>query len=531
MDNTELQHLSLGTSDFSALRQWGPNGQIYVDKTAQIYEIASRQEKFFLARPRRFGKSLLVSTFESLFKYGLRDFNGLAIERLWKEEKTYQVIRLDFSRVKPRGDSKEFFFYFEEYLSFCFEDIGFKRDVYGSVVNQIEKFLKKMQNSSLVLLIDEYDAPLTACLNDPHLFEKVRGILSTFYSMLKINDRVIKFLFMTGITKFDKTGIFSELNNLSDLTLDTSYGALLGFTRDEVERYFGDYLTRASEVLNIEKSQLVEELTAKYGGFCFEKTTKQHVLAPWSVLKFLASPSEGFLDYWFESGGSPTSLIPYLKPNSQLNPDAFGKEKSISLRNLSALSDTDKFSDIGLLTQTGYLTLKKINGTTAYVDYPNAEVRISMAQLYLGQLLNRKTAVQVGAGSIAHALGSENAETVYDKLNILFKGINQENYPATNEATVRAYVQVYMSAAGLEARTEVQGNPDSSDLEVTSGNRLWIFEFKVVNKEQNPETKLQEAINQIVKRDFGNPTGFQELRRVALVFSPKQWQFVKWAEV
>lgn len=247
-------------------------------------------------------------------------------------------------------------------------------------------------------------------------------------------------------------------------------------------------------------------------------------------MKFLASPSEGFLDYWFESGGSPTSLIQYLKPQSQRNPDAFGKEKSISLRKLSALSDTDNFSDIGLLTQTGYLTLRKINGTTAYVDYPNAEVRTSMAQLYLGQLLNRKTAVQVGAGSIAYALGSENAETVYQKLNILFKGINQENYPATNEATVRAYVQVYMSAAGLEARTEVQGNPDSSDLEVTSGNRLWVFEFKA-DENRSAESQLQEAINQILERDYGNPTEFQELRRVAMVFSLKQRQFVKWAEV
>jgi len=530
MTNTELQPLPLGTSDFSALRG---EGQIYVDKTALIYEIASKRQKFFLVRPRRFGKSLLVSTFESLFKYGLRDFKGLAIEKLWKDKKTYQVIRLDFSRIKNFSSIDEFNHRLVSLLTRSFRKLGFNSSETESslVCDDLSDWFEELPENSFVLLIDEYDAPLTACLNDRKLFGLVRMRLADFYATIKSNDAALKFFFMTGITKFNKTSIFSELNNLSDLTLDSSYGTLLGYTDEEVERYFGDYLTRASEVLNVERSKLMEELTAHYDGFCFERTTKQHVFVPWSLLKFLASPKEGLLDYWFESGGSPTALIEYLKSHSLRNPEEYGKEKSIALKVLSASSDADSISDIGLLTQAGYLTLKRIVDTTAYVSYPNVEVRTSMAQLYLGQLLDGKTVEQVGAEKIAFVLASGNAETVYHRLNFLFKDINYENYPITNEAAVRAYVQVYMAGAGLDPKPEVSGNQGRSDLEVTSGNRLWVFEFKSIKDNQNAEAKLQEAINQIVKRDYGNPTEFQELRRVAMVFSLSKRQFVKWAEV
>jgi len=529
MANTELQPLPLGTSDFSALRS---EGQIYVDKTALIYEFASKRQKFFLARPRRFGKSLLISTLESLFKYGLRDFKGLAIEKLWKEEKTYQVVRLDFSEIKNFSSIEDFQSKLLSLLVGNFSSVGFRYSE-SKVVRfstQLSLWFKTLPSSSLVLLVDEYDAPLTACLNDPKLFKLVRDNLAEFYATLKANDAALKFFFMTGITKFNKTSIFSELNNFSDLTLAPSFGTLLGYTHEEVEKYFGDYLTRASEVLNIEKPKLMEELTTHYDGFCFERTTKQHVFVPWSLLKFLASPNEGLLDYWFESGGRPTALVEYLKSHSLRDPEEYGKEKSIGLKVLSASSDADSISDIGLLTQAGYLTLKKIVGGTAYVGYPNAEVRTSMAQLYLGQLLNGKTVEQVGAEKIAFVLASGNAETVFHRLNNLFKDIDHNNYPIKNEAAVRADVQVYLAGAGLEARAEVHGSKGRSDMEVTSGNRLWVFEFKA-DENRSAESQLQEAINQILERDYGNPTEFQELRRVAMVFSLKQRQFVKWAEV
>ena len=216
---TPEQTLPLGVSDFAGLRR---DGLIYVDKTEMIARMAAtRKGKFFLARPRRFGKSLLVSTFESLFKYGLRDFQGLAIESLWKD-KTYNVVRLDFSEVKNFSTVEEFKEGLLELLVSAFSSVGFRyeRDSFLSVIRQLSGWLREqVPVSSVVLLIDEYDAPLTACLDQPELFEEVRKTLASFYAILKSNDGALRFLFITGITKYSKVSIFSELNNLNDIVL------------------------------------------------------------------------------------------------------------------------------------------------------------------------------------------------------------------------------------------------------------------------------------------------------------------------
>ena len=229
-----LQPLPIGTSDFSALRS---AGQIYVDKTEFVYELASERQKYFLARPRRFGKSLLISTFETLFRDGLKNFEGLKIEKLWKEVNTFSVVRLDFSRLKST-DRENFDSLLAEYLSHRFSAVGFAESPGGSILNQLEAFLMKLPDSSLVVLIDEYDAPLTTVINDKLGFARVREALSAFFALLKSNDRVIRFLFLTGITKFNKLSIFSELNNLNDISLSPRYGSLLGYTIPKLKSIF-----------------------------------------------------------------------------------------------------------------------------------------------------------------------------------------------------------------------------------------------------------------------------------------------------
>ncbi len=300
MNTVDFSLLPLGTSNFAALRL---RGQIYVDKTACIYELASTSEKFFLSRPRRFGKSLLVSTFESLFKYGLRDFRGLAIERLWKDEGQYHVVRLDFSEIKNFKSIGQFERRLCALLAWGFGEVGFSyapSEIF-TVYDQLSVWLRRLSSNSLVVLIDEYDAPLTASLGNAELFEDVRSELSNFYALLKSNDGVVRFLFMTGITKFSKTSIFSELNNLTDISLMSEFGTLLGYTRDEVETCFGAYLDNAAEVQKMSRGELMERLTEQYDGYCFSKDFTQRLFAPWSLLKFLRYPRNGFENYWFES--------------------------------------------------------------------------------------------------------------------------------------------------------------------------------------------------------------------------------------
>lgn len=527
--NTELlQRLPLGISSFEKLRQLE---QIYVDKTEGVFELACQNGKFFLARPRRFGKSLLISTFETLFSNGVRDFKGLDIEKKWKDNKKYTVVRLDFSETRDFGEVDEFSQKLTSLLARKFRPAGFlfKENSIFSVTDQLSDWLQVQPVDQLVILIDEYDAPLTICLDEPDKFESVRRKLASFYAVLKANDKALRFLFITGITKFNKTSIFSELNNLSDISLSPQYGALLGYTHEEVQKYFDVYIDYASEVLRKDRTKLLEELIEHYDGFCFEETATQKVFSPWSLLKFFSSPTRGLKDYWFESGGKPSVLVKYLQSHSLRNPEEYGKGKSLPLNVLNNSSELNTLSDLALLTQTGYLTIKAVEyGTTVFVGYPNKEVRTAIAQLYMEQLLDGRVAGQVGAGPILQVLSEEGPEALFHILNRLFLSIDYHRYPVKDEFSVRAFIQIYFAGAGLDPIVERHNAHGRSDLEVRAGNRHWILEFKISHRNEDAEIKLEEAARQIEERRYGEQVPSHEKIRVALVYSLDKREFVRW---
>ena len=274
-----IQNLPLGTSDFSALRQFD---EIYVDKTELIYDLASQKSKYFFVRPRRFGKSLLISTFESLFKYGLKEFRGLAIEGLYKNETKYLVVKLDFSEAKYFSSPEEFSERLASLIVRNFSRVGFSY-VPGSaesIFYQWSEWLKTLDSNSLVVLVDEYDSPLTYCLGQEELFAAVREQLSKFYAGLSANERVLRFVFVTGIILFDEVCLSSEFGHFTDLSLDPRYGSLVGFTREEVEGYFENYIEKSAKELSISRDDLMKKLVAQYGEYCFEETGSTKVLAP-----------------------------------------------------------------------------------------------------------------------------------------------------------------------------------------------------------------------------------------------------------
>lgn len=273
MASNVLLNLSLGTSSFRGLHK---ANQLYVDKTRLIFDLASQRRKYLLVRPRRFGKSLLISTLETLFKNGLEDFCGLESEKLWKGEMTYSVVKFDFSEIKPIFGFKKFEKDLKDRLINNFSSLGFSYDPNSaSLFSQLSKWLGEQPANSSVMLVDEYDAPLTSSLNDKTLFKEVRGLLSEFYAPLKANDEAIRFLLITGITKFNKASIFSELNNLVDISLNPQFSSLLGYTHEEVERYFDSYLSDASVALGLSKEDLlIKKLAKQYDGFCFEISAK-----------------------------------------------------------------------------------------------------------------------------------------------------------------------------------------------------------------------------------------------------------------
>ncbi len=530
MNTADLSLLPLGTSDFAALRM---RGQIYVDKTALVYELASKPEKFFLSRPGRFGKSLLISTFESLFKYGLRDFKGLAIEKQWKDAGHYSVVRLDFSEIKQFDNIGQFKLRLCALLAKKFGEIGFSfvaSDLF-TVHDQLSEWLEDLPGNSLVVLIDEYDAPLTACLDNVELFEEVRRELSNFYAVVKSNDGAFRFFFMTGITKLSRASIFSEFNNLSDISLDGRYGSLLGYTHDEVEKNFGVCLENAAEMLGIGRRELMCGLTEHYDGFCFDEKAEFRLFSPWSLLNFLSRPDRGFVNYWSESAGTPTVLGQYLKGHSLRDPNDYFKQKYLSVPLLSATAaDAGHINDLALLTQAGCLTIKGMASGSFLLGYPNREVADSIAWVYRNRLLAGRDINDLCASRLRSAVLEGEVDSLMTQLNRVLLSLDYGKYPIGDENTCRNYAQLILTlGSGVRTFAELHNDLGRSNLEIETSRFRWVFEFKLQRSGESAEKLLEKAVLQMRERRCGEgSSGERKLLHIAAVFSGEDRRFVAW---
>ncbi len=524
-DFNDLPTLPLGASDFKSLRL---RKQLYVDKTALIWQLARRSEKFFLTRPRRFGKSLLVSTFATLFQDGLTHFSGLAIEKLW-QDKTYHVVKIDFSEVKNFRNFDEFAEKLDNTLEDAFALTGFRRNASSekSLVQQLSFWLKTQPNNSLVLLIDEYDAPQTACLNDKTLFTDVRTRLADFYAIVKSNDACWRFVFMTGIAKFNQTGIFSELNNFTDISLDPLFAPLLGYTDEDIDQYFAGYVDAAARAANLPPVELRRQLRENYDGYCFDEDASEHLYAPWSVLQFFSRPSRGFQNYWMESGGKLTFLQKYLHSHSLKSPENYASEKEIFIDDLKGSSDFDGINDLVLLTQAGYLTIKRRNVESFYVGYPNKEVADSLGSLYRRLLLKQRSLTAVGADSLGKAACDGNADFLFDQANHAFAGIDYQQHPIANEKHCQAFLQIFLAGLGLTVIPEQHGALGRSDLEIDAPKLHWVLEIKYLRKGESMDALLAKATAQLKEKLYG-AASLKPVLRVAVVFSEEKRQFVRW---
>jgi hypothetical protein len=525
-----MRALPLGTSTFETLRE---SNEIYVDKTELVYKLAATgRGKIFLARPRRFGKSLLVSTFESLFAYGLRDFRGLAIEKWWID-KTYPVVRLDFSKLKAQASTEAFEKAFCDYLQESFFRLGFCYDATRtSFFSQFDAWMQSLSVNFFVLLIDEYDAPLTERLNDPKAFREIRDLFARFFSIIKSNEGCLRFFFMTGVTKFSSTSIFSAFNNLQDISLDSLYSTLLGYTQQEIENYFFDYLKEAAAALQVPCEEVLKELKNNYNGFCFDQKAKTRVYCPWSVLNFFNRPDQGFANYWYMSSGQPTALVKFLEGHALSDPANYGDEIEVPLSDLAASNEYDTISLSVLLFQTGYLTIKAAaDDGWMHLGYPNQEVAVAMAQLYSRELLKGKRLRKPDSPGVGEVLATADDEQVVEYFNWIFNAIDYQAYPVTGEMQCRALLQVLLIGAGIDVVVEKHTALGGSDLEVETGNRRWIFEFKFAKDEEEVGALLEQAVEQVRSRRYSESASAKELNRMALVFDAAQRRFVAWQRV
>ncbi len=497
--STEPQ-LPLGFDNFEDLRS---SNAVYVDKTALIYDLAKNKAFYFLARPRRFGKTLLLSTIASLFENKLSYFDGLAINKLWTDEQSYIVIRLNFAQVScQNGTIDNFRIKFETLLRTSLEEAGFvlpKKNEVDTISSRFKQALNGVQNSKIVLLIDEYDAPLNSALNNKELFELIRAELNDFYVIIKEISYCLRFLFITGICKYKNLNIFSATNFITDISLFARYGELLGYTKQDLCDNFSKFITHASSILNLSEQDCLERLRINYDGNCFDEEAKTHVYTPWSVLSFFKYPERGFKNYWYTSGGNASVLLNYIKDNSLSDPGVFVDDQVIKLDDLDSCQELSHINELSLLVQTGYLTIKdKLSETLYLLSYPNLEVSNSLLRLYGDKFVSTK----IQRGLFQKFLKGD-PDDIICELNCMLLSIPYHNFKIKDEHELNMLIGCSLKSCGLLVELEHANAHGRSDIEVTCANRLFILELKFARPDDDAEKLLANAVTQINDKHYG----------------------------
>ncbi len=407
-----MKKLSLPLNDFANFIEGNRN---YVDKTKYLLPIVEGQGFYFLSRPRRFGKSLLLSTFKYIFQ-GRKDlFKGLYIENKI-EWKSYPIIYLDFLNISYkettlaeglktylRGEAKK-------------ENIDLFGDSPREFLRCLILELKAKYSQNVVILIDEYDKSIVDYIDEPAQAAINRDTLKNFFGTLKGMTVDIQFIFLTGVSKFSKVSLFSDLNNLTDLTLDKNFTTTLGYTQQELESYFGDYLIQISEEKNMTLPELLAEVKRWYNGYSWDGINSMY--NPYSVLNFLYSGE--FLNHWF-STGTPTMVVKllnkrYIEDFKDVPLDIFELERY-------DITQVEKHL-VSLLFQTGYLTItKKVDAETFLLNYPNKEVRDSFNSFRVADYIEGDVSLASLKYNLKTSLFAGNIDLFVENLTILFAQI------------------------------------------------------------------------------------------------------------
>jgi hypothetical protein len=373
------KRLPIGIQDFVSIRE---DDFLYVDKTSLIHRLISGSGRFFfLSRPRRFGKSLLCSTLGAIFEGRRELFNGLAVDSLEWEWKKHPVIKLDLNPGNYKLGSAELYVTLNRELEFAAlkYEVPFSGETISDRFSRLIYALKERFQEKTVVVIDEYDKPLLNTMDDPAIHIAMRDELKAFYGVLKSSDAYLKFVSLTGVTKFSHVSIFSDLNQLVDLTLDPRYATLCGLTQEEVDNNFESEIKDILSNTGKDKETYVEELRKFYNGYRFSKSLIK-VYNPFGLLKHFDSGGE-FLPYWYETG-TPTFLIKLMDKQKidvlELNDlrvayEDFGKYDMESMR------------AVPVLYQSGYLTITDYDEESKLfvLNYPNEEIRSSFTKSLL----------------------------------------------------------------------------------------------------------------------------------------------------
>ena len=509
--------LPIGIQTFSDIRT---QGYLYVDKTALVWQIANSGKPFFLSRPRRFGKSLLLSTFEAYFEGKKELFEGLAIEKLEDKWEKHPVLHMDLNARKyERAD---------DLIAMLNQFLEKWEAIYGNEKQNRapeERFANVIQNAykqtgkGVVVLVDEYDKPLLQALHNKTLLEEYRIILKAFYGVLKSNDSCLRFAFLTGVTKFSQVSVFSDLNQLNDISMDYDYGTICGITHQELITNFEPEIALLAKVNDMTQEEVIIQMTTQYDGYHFHPYA-EGVYNPFSVLN--AFFKKEFGNYWFQTG-TPTFLVNLLqKADYDLRTLMDGVEASaITFSEYRA----EENNPIPLIYQSGYLTIKDFDKRFKIytLAFPNDEVRYGFLNFlvpFYTKVTDDKKNFYIG--NFIQELEKGDTDSFMQRFEAFFADFPYE----LNDKTERHYqVVVYLifKLMGQFTQAEVHSAKGRADAIVQTPDYVYVFEFKL-------NGTAEEALQQIDEKGYAEPfkTDKRQVVKIGVEFCAETRNVKRW---
>ena len=486
---------------------------MYVDKTEEIYRLVSKRKgQFFLSRPRRFGKSLTLSTLESFFLGEKELFKGLYIYDKKLEWKKYPIIRLSMNLVSSTKAEE-----LDKKLCRVIDKIAKRNNVEiikdADAASKFQDLIEEMSylNDKVVILIDEYDKPILDNILETEEVQKIKTFLKSFYGMVKAMEEYIRFTFITGVSKFTQVSIFSDLNNLDDITMDENFATICGFKQDECEKYFDEWIVENALKNKMSKEGYLEKIRILYNGIRFSRKE----VKVYNPVSFTKAMDQGNFDfYWFETG-TPTFLLKLLQEKQydilkfdslKLNSDVFSSY------------DINKIRVEPLLYQTGYLTIKHYDEDSGMytLSYPNKEVKTAFIRYltdYFTSVGREDSPALVE--DLRTALIENNMDNIFKILKVFYAKIEYD-IKLKHEKYYQTIFYILFMMLGTRINTEVKTNDGRMDAVITTDTHIYIFEFKL-------DKSAKEAVAQIKKKEYYNKylLDKKELVLVGVNFSSK----------
>lgn len=482
-----MKKLPIGLQTFEELIV---KNYVYVDKTDIIHDIITRGKVYFFSRPRRFGKSLLLSTMQSIFEGKRELFKGLTIDQLDYDWKSKPVIRIDFSGIN-RSTPEVLEQDLQRYLIEEARKFGVNLDSSAQPSSMLRLLVTQLhaQHGSVVLLVDEYDKPILDHIKEPVVAEQMRSALRNFYDVFKYLDNYLHFVFITGVSKFTQTSIFSGLNNLNDISTKNLTATLCGYTKKEIEKNFEQYIQNFASELGVSEAEIISLLEHWYDGYSFEWGCEK-VFNPFSVLKSL--DDKKFLNYWVTTG-TPNFLATMFKGYEAV------PQINQSLRVMSSdlvIVNLDKLPFIPVLVQTGYLTFVGQDQDGCILDFPNYEVSSSYAQWSLAGSFNQEpTDIRTLGIDLRKALRQLNFDEFFQHMIPMFASIPHDIQVKDREKYYQSVIYLLCMLVGLDMGVELSTNLGIIDAVIKTDDTIVIFEFKL-------RGTAQEALDQIREKKY-----------------------------